>query len=84
MITGRAKALLERVRRRQGPPRSRSHMLQIAKRNYNIIAISLYHNQLEHVDRIAKAIKRTKNEPRNRSRAIQWLIEQDIVKRKMP
>ncbi len=80
MTTNRAKEFLNRVRQRPNVPRG--HRLQTANR-YGTIAVGLYQNQIEYLDRLADALKRTKNESRNRSRAIQWLIEQHIVKSRM-
>lgn len=74
-MSERAKKLLDRVRRRPSAPRG--HSLQPTNA-YKIIAVGLYLDQIDYLDTVADALKRTKNEPRNRSGALQWLIEQHM------
>lgn len=71
----RARDLLDRVRRRPNVPAG--HRLA-PPRAYTIVSVSLYDEQIEYLNTLADALKRHKNEPRNRSGAIQWLIEEHM------
>ena len=74
-MSKRARDLLDRVRRRPNVPPA--HRLA-TPRAYTIVSVSLYAEQIEYLNRLADALKRHKNEPRNRSGAIQWLIEEHM------
>lgn len=50
----------------------------MSRRAYKIISVSLYDDEVEYLDRLADALKRHKNQARNRSGAIQWLIERQM------
>lgn len=63
-MSRRARDLLSRVRRRpDGPP----GLSFVPRRAYKIISVSLYDDEVEYLDRLADALKRHKNEARNRS-----------------
>lgn len=74
-MSRRARELLSRVRRRPGAPPGLS---LVPRRAYKIISVSLYDDELEYLDTLADTLKRHKNQARNRSGAIQWLIEQQM------
>lgn len=74
-MTTKAKKVLESVRRRPNAP----HKLPLTPvKIYKIIAVGLYQEQIEYLDTLSDALKRHKNEPRNRSGAVQWLIEEHM------